>query len=74
MLIPLHQLIHEAEVRLDNDVEAAGSDEAALKKSVRMEQHEEPGSERGSNRIVLDGGPDSGRERQQRTLTKLSES
>ncbi len=59
MLIPLHKLIHETKVRLDDDVEAAGSDEAALKTSVRMEQREESGFEGGGIRMVLYGGPDS---------------
>ncbi len=60
MLIPLHELIHETKVRLDDDVEAAGSDEAALKTSVRMEQREKSGCDGGDTRMVLDGGADSG--------------
>jgi hypothetical protein len=31
VLIPFHELVDEAEVRLDDDVEAAGADEAAVR-------------------------------------------
>ncbi len=34
MLIPLHELVDEAEVRLDDHVEAAGADETAILTNV----------------------------------------
>jgi hypothetical protein len=35
VLIPLHELVDEAEMRLDDDVEAAGADEAAVRAKGR---------------------------------------
>lgn len=60
MLIPFHKLVHETKVRLDDDVEPAGSDEAALETSVRVEQCVRSGFMEGGTRMVLNGGPDFG--------------
>ena len=37
MFVPLHELVDEGEVRLDDDVEAAGADEAAMDQGAGRE-------------------------------------